>query len=142
MFLPDNVEIDSPDGSIISIENPSHLFQGWAPGFWVEQVDDHQFDEEPCNVDDVVLPTNGSEGDWIDVIVEEESSVDAEEHDRQAFRSQGEWYDFDGVCDKESRPGNRVRETVKNKHANDRIASGMVLRDVVSCGADCHCGLH
>lgn len=58
-----------------------------VPRLHVEEVDDGQLNGKPDTVEDVVFPVEGVEGNWVDVLVEEQSDVDHEEHDRQTLCS-------------------------------------------------------
>src|SRR5579859_3647270 len=104
------------DSSLLPIKDLRHLLQRRSLGLRIEEVHGKQFNKKPYIIDNVILPANSLECDGIDVIVEEESGVDAEEHDGKTLSAEGIGNDFDGVCDKETGPGKGVRGSVKDEH--------------------------
>lgn len=45
----------------------------------------------------VVLPAEGAERDWVDILVEDESGRDGKVKDVKTLGTEGEWQNFDGV---------------------------------------------
>lgn len=61
-----------------SIEDFGDLFEQSTLGFRVDKVDTDDRNDEDTNVDKVVFPREGLEGDRVDVLVEEQSAIDEE----------------------------------------------------------------
>jgi hypothetical protein len=51
------------------------------------------------------------EGNWVGVDVEGKSGLDTDVENHETLGSQLVWEDFNGVADKETRPGKRVKDT-------------------------------
>lgn len=79
------------------------------------EVDEDDLEEQEDTVDDVVLPLDGTEGDGVDVLVEDEGDVDGQVHDDQTLGSDSEGQDLDGV-------GNEQR-------GHGQVVEGVVLRE-------------
>jgi hypothetical protein len=83
------------------------------------EVDEDDLEEQEDTVDDVVLPLDGTEGDGVDVLVEDEGDVDGQVHDDQTLGSDSEGQDLDGVGD-EQRGHGQVVEGVVLRGREDR----------------------
>jgi hypothetical protein len=83
------------------------------------EVDEDDLEEQEDTVDDVVLPLDGTEGDGVDVLVEDEGDVDGQVHDDQTLGSDSEGQDLDGVGD-EQRGHGQVVEGVVLRGCEDR----------------------
>jgi hypothetical protein len=83
------------------------------------EVDEDDLEEQEDTVDDVVLPLDGTEGDGVDVLVEDEGDVDGQVHDDQTLGSDSEGQDLDGVGD-EQRGHGQVVEGVVLRGRKDR----------------------
>lgn len=75
-----NVSACSDSEDLVGYERVDLLKRSVA-GLDEEEVDESELDGEPKDVDDVVLPRDFLKGNGVDVVVEEESQVDEEEHD-------------------------------------------------------------
>src|SRR6266496_42093 len=142
MFLPNNININLPKSSLISIKDLGHLFQRWSLGFGIEEVDSEQFNKKPGIIDNVVLPANGSKRDRIDIIIEEKSGVDTEEHDGETLGTEGVRTDLNSVGNEKAGPCDRVGEAVEDEHCNDGVTSSLNLSSIVQGRANRHSGLH
>src|SRR5579859_920144 len=77
MLLPDNVDINVSNSSSISIEDFGHFFQSSSVSLGIKEEHGEQLNQKPTIIDNIVFPTNWLESNRIDVVVEEESCVDA-----------------------------------------------------------------
>src|SRR5579862_856035 len=141
LLLTDNIQVNLPNSSLISIKYLCHFLQRWSLRLRIEKVDSPQFEEKPNVVDNVVFPPDGGERNWIDVIVEEESGVDAEKHDCETLCAEVVRTDFNGISDEKTRPCDRIGELIKNEHGDDCIPCCLDLSLVIKCGANGHCRL-
>ena len=87
--------------SIFAVEKHSHLFQTVSTSFWVEEVNSHDHGDKDCHKDNVVFPTNSSQGDGIDEDVEEDGQDGRDESDGQPTAAQPVWPDLDRVGNQE-----------------------------------------
>lgn len=106
---------------IFSVEMLGNFFQRSVSRLDVEDVDHDKFDGEPDAVDNVVLPADVSQGDWVDVLVEEEGGVDHEEHDGHTLSTDVVREDFDGVANQHTGPSPVVEEVVDVDEADDGV---------------------
>ena len=60
------------DDGLVAVEVLGDFFEGRVSGLDVKEIDDGEFNSEPDAVEDVVLPGEVIEGNWIDVLVEED----------------------------------------------------------------------
>lgn len=89
-----------------TVEDLGDLLEHSTSGLWVEEVDADDRDDEDTDVDEVVLPGQGLEGNRVDILVEEEGGGDEEVEHGQSLSSKGEWQDLDRVCDCQTRESN------------------------------------
>lgn len=125
------------DTGILTVKVLGNLLKRSVAGLDKEEVDKGEFDGEPHAVDNVVLPSNVVERNWVDVVVEEEGQVDKEEHDGHTTGTDLEWENLDSVTDKETRPGQVVAGIVEEDEGDDGVTGGLgsVLGSVL--GGDC-----
>lgn len=83
------------------------------------EVDEDDLEEQEDTVDDVVLPLDGTEGDGVDVLVEDEGDVDGQVHDDQTLGSDSEGQDLDGVGDEQGGHGQVVEGVVLREGEDD-----------------------
>src|SRR5690606_2533325 len=96
-----------------TIEVLGDLLKWSVAGLNEEEVDEGKLNGEPAAVDNVVLPADCVHGNWVDVVVEEESQVDEQEHDSHTTSADLEWENLDSVTDEETRPGQVVAGVVQ-----------------------------
>lgn len=119
--------------SRISIEMLCNLLQRRIPSLDIEEPDNGKLNTEPCAVEDVVLPSKMLQGDGVDVLVEEQREVNAEEHDRQTLGADVVGEDFSSVTEEKTRPGTVVTEVVQEDHGDDGVGSGFVAVHDIAC---------
>ena len=107
------------DKSSLTVEVLGNLLKRSVLGLDVEEPDNDKLNGQPAAVDDVVLPSNGVEGDWVDVLVEEERNVDHQEHESHTLGTEVVWENLASVTDEETRPGHVVEGVVDEDHDND-----------------------
>lgn len=90
------------DNGVVAVEVLGNFLERGVAGLDVELPDDEEFETEPDAVDDVVSPLDAAQSDGVDVLVEEESKVDAQEHQSHALGTDVVGQDFDRVTDQES----------------------------------------
>lgn len=127
------------DLSILAVEVLGDFLKRSVSGFDEEEVDNDQLKSQPAVVHNVVLPGDVLDGDWVDVVVEEESAVDEEEHDSETLGTNLEWENLDGVADEETRPGQVVAGIVQVDHSDDGTTSSGVVGGLTTFGADRPC---
>jgi len=123
-------------GSLLAIEEGGSFFECAIPGLKDEQVAVDELEKDPNNVDNVVLPPNGSEGDRVNVLVEDEGEGDDEVENVETLGTNRVGQDFDGVGDDERGEGNIVETVVEEDESNDCVAGGFVLVEGVLGGAN------
>jgi len=125
------------NASILTIEVLGNLLKWGVAGLDEEEVDDDKLNGEPAAVDNIVLPLNVLESNWVDVVVEEESQVDEHEHDGHTTSTDLEWENLDGVTDKETGPSQVVTGIVEEDESDDGVTGslGAVVGSVL--GGDC-----
>lgn len=109
-------------GGVLAVEESSGLFEGKALRLEDEQIAVNALEGEPANVDDlwkwrdrqvssttsrgdgwsrkityVVLPAEGTERNWVDILVEDESDGNSEIKDVETLSTEGVWQNFNGV---------------------------------------------
>jgi hypothetical protein len=122
------------NNSRVAIEVLGNLLERSVSGLDVEFPDDSKFDGKPDTlgsgqqetyegcvygrtyVDDVVLPTDVSKGDRVDIVVEEQSQINHQEHDSNTLGTDMVRKNLDGVTDQETRPGRVVEDVVEEDH--------------------------
>ena len=98
---------------LVSIENGSDSLQRrLSESLDQIEVDEDDLEEQEDTVDDVVLPLDGTEGDGVDVLVEDEGDVDGQVHDDQTLGSDSEGQDLDGVGNEQGGHGQVVEGVV------------------------------
>ena len=116
--------------------------RGDVLGLDVEDVDEDKLDGDPASVDAVQLPLaalpDAVDGDGVDVVVDDEGDVDSNVHDHHALCTQLERQDLDGVGDEQTRPRERVADTMEPEEDDDSntgasVAGLAVLRTSDSC---------
>ena len=107
-----------------------------VPGLKDEQVAVDELEEDPNDVDDIVLPPNIFEGDGVNVLVEDEGEGDDEVEYVEALGTDWVRQDFDGVGDDERGKGNIVETVVEEDEGNDRVSGSFVSVKGVLGGAD------
>lgn len=125
--------------SILAVEVLSDFLERSVSSFDEEEVDNSQFEAQPAVVDDVVLPFDGVDSLWVDVVVEEESTVDEEEHDSETLGTNLEWKNFDGVTNEKTRPGQVVAGIVEIDHSDDGTSGSLVSSGLTTFRADRPC---
>jgi hypothetical protein len=110
---------------LVSIEVLANLLKRSVAGFDVELPDDEELEGEPAAVDDVVLPLDGLEGNGVDVVVEEESEIDAQEHDSHTLGTDVVRQNLNRVSDQETREGDVVEDVVDEDESHDRVCSSV-----------------
>jgi len=124
---------------IVTIEVPGDFLERRVTSLDEEEVNDNQFDSQPAVVNDVVLPGDVADGNWVDVVVEEESTVDEKEHDSETLGTNLERENFDGVTDEKTGPSQIVGSVVKVDHSDDGAAGSLAASSLTLLGADCPC---
>lgn len=71
--------------SLGSIENDRNLLQGVSSSLGIEEVCDHAVEDDHHDEDDVILPSNSCEGDWVDECVEDDPHSHRDPHCGEAF---------------------------------------------------------
>jgi len=115
------------DKSGLTVEVLGNLLKGSVLGLDVIEPDNGKLNSEPDAVDDVILPGNAVEGDWVDVLVEEESNVDHQEHESHTLGTNVVWKNLAGVTDEKTRPGHVVESVVDEDHGNDTLGGTTVV---------------
>lgn len=69
----------------VAIEILGDLLERRVLGLDEPLPNDKRLKGDPANVDQVVLPGNGLQGDGVDVLIEPEGDVDKEEHDSETL---------------------------------------------------------
>lgn len=110
--------------SIFTVEEGSSLFERATLGLDEPEPDIDELEDEPDGVDEVVLPLEGSEGDGVGVLVEDDGTHDGEVHDRETLGTDEVGQDLDGVGDEKWCVGDGV-ETVKDE---DECEQGTACR--------------
>lgn len=124
------------DNSGIAVEVLGNLLEWGVAGLDVELPDNGKLDGQPTAVDNVVLPADVAEGHRVDVLVEEESEIDAEEHGGHTLGANIVWQDFDRVSDEQAGVGHVVEHVVDEDHGNDSSSCCSLLVLVELGGAD------
>lgn len=101
------------------------------------EIDNGKFDSEPASVHNVVLPADVRKSDRVGVLVEEESNIDGQEHDRETLSTDRVRENLSSVADKKTRPGQVVEEVVDEDNANNSLTSGVSLSSSVATGSNC-----
>ena len=131
----------------------NNLFQRSVPRLDIELPYDEEFKTDPDTVEDVVLPLQMIEGNWVDVLVEEEGEIDGKPEDGGTLRAIGYvrmkdgwgtnfgtdtvWQSLDCVSDEQVRPGRIVKDVVNKDHGYDSIGGGFGSIDCEAGGANC-----
>jgi len=124
---------------IFTIEVLGNFLKRSVPGLDEEEVDNGQFKSQPAVVDNIVLPCDVLDGNWVDVVVEEQSAVDEEEHDGETLGTNLERKNLDGVTDQETGPSQVVAGIVQVNHSNDSTTSSNASFGLTLLRADCPC---
>ena len=89
----------------MAIKDDSHLLQGVASRFWVEEVDCDAQKDEHDDEDEVVLPADALESNRIDESVEEDRDHGGRQSDNQTTRTQAIRPDLARIRSLERCPG-------------------------------------
>lgn len=115
--------ISTSHNSVVSIKVLSDFLEWSMSGLNVEEPNDRKLNSQPAAVEDVVFPTDVLEGNWVNVLIEEEGQVNAEEHDGETLGSDVVGEDFGRISEKETGPGAVVGEIVQEDHGDDSVSS-------------------
>jgi hypothetical protein len=74
---------------VVAIEDDSHLLKSVASGLWVCEPDGKKGNDSDGNEDQIVLPGDAAQRDWVDKDVEEQRKVGGAENDRNTTSSEG-----------------------------------------------------
>lgn len=85
--------------SVVTIEQRCSLLKRETPSFDDKQVAERELKSDPAAIDDIVLPPNAPESDWIDVLVEDDRNGDDEVEHVESFGAKAVWQDLDGIGD-------------------------------------------
>ena len=107
----------------MAIKDDSHLLQGVASRFWVEEVDCDAQKDEHDDEDEVVLPADALESDRVDESIEEDRDNGSRQSDNQAARTQAVRPDFARICSLERCPEFSVSICIKKRMSAWRLTS-------------------
>lgn len=117
----------SPDNGFIAIKVLGNLLQRRVPGLDVKLPNNKQFKHQPDTVHNAVLPANVLDGNWVDVLIEEETERHAEEHQRQAFGTEVVGENLGGVAHEQPAESDVVEDVVEEYEDNDCVSSIVVF---------------
>jgi hypothetical protein len=106
---------NNPDVSLLTIEQPSNIFQSQTASLGVLEPDAEDHGDQDSKEHKVVLPLNGIKRDGIDEGVEEGEGERGHLDEGETFGSQLVGPDLDGVGDDERGEGDVVAEKVAVK---------------------------
>lgn len=124
--------ISASHNSIVSVKVLGDFLEWRLSGLDVEEPNDRKLNSQPAAVEDVVFPADVLEGNWVNVLIEEEGQVDAEEHDGETLGSDIVRENFGRVSEKETGPGAVVSEIVQEDHGDDSVGGALCAVDDVS----------
>lgn len=115
---------------IVSVENGSNLLEGersvGSLGLLDGEPEVYKLETEPDGVDNVEFPSDGVEGDGVDVLVEDQRGVDTHLHHHQSLGSDSEGENLDRVGDQERGHGDIVESVVDEDGTEDGLTGGIV----------------
>jgi hypothetical protein len=108
--------------SFVFIENDSHLFEGMTTRFRISEVNGEQADNKDADEDNVVLPCDAVEGDWVDEDIEQKRGVGRKQDDGETSGAEGKWPDLSDVGDEQRREGDVVAGEEDEEEGNNLVA--------------------
>jgi len=111
---------------LLAVEQGGRLLQRAALGLDDEEVTVNELEADPAYIDDIILPSEFIQSDWVNVLVEDERKGDGKVEDRKALRANGVRQDLDGIRDNERGERNVVCSVVQENKRDDRVRSARV----------------
>lgn len=109
------------------LEQEGEFLQSLARGFWEQEVNEANFESEPNDVGEVVLPAGILETDWVDEGVEETGATTPVLEDGDTAGTNGVWEKFDEVGVGEGVVGHVVAGRVEEDEEDDGDRGGLGL---------------
>jgi hypothetical protein len=152
-----DLEINVGNLGAIAVKDLGNLLESRTTGFYVEDRDEDEFDEDPAlsgvslmihvkgrqrltySVYGVELPPGVQvrESERVDVLVDGQGNLDEEVHDHQTLGTNLERQDLDSVGDEQTRPCERVTHREDPDHGDDTFSSGIAAVGLLLRRANC-----
>jgi len=102
-----------------------------------EQVAVNELEQDPDNIDDIVLPTDLSQGNGVNVLIEDQTERNDKVETVESLGTDMVGENFDSVGNDERSEGDIVESVIEEDECDDGVSSCLVLVDGVLGGTDC-----
>lgn len=114
----------------LALKHFLNLLQGVALGLWEKEPDDDNEHGQDAAEDDVVLPSDLTHGDGVDLVSNHQTDKSADVHGGHTTATKGIWENLDDVRLEQRGPGDGVEEEGDEDEANDGFASLLTSRRI------------